>query len=220
MDIASQTASPGFPLPTLDVRRDNSKAAWPDAWLIDAVRREPPDESAWDSLVARYWRQLFARCRMLAPDGDAASDLAQESWLRVLRARAKLEPDGNFYGYIFTIATNLWRNWQRSARRAGAMSVSRLESLDATQLHDDRPLALLDVLTQPDTPSPDDRLLLKLDVDSALERLSPHQRDALVSRFLTGESAAEIARRCDQTEQTINSWIRDAVRKTKLHLAR
>ena len=220
MEIENQTASPDYPLPTFDTQRDNSKAAWSDAWLINAVRREPPDESALEILVARYRRQLFARCLMLTSDTDAASDLAQESWLRVLRARGALEPDGNFHAYIMTIATNLWRNRHRSARRAGALSVSRIESLDATKLHDDQPLALMDVITEPNALALDEQVHLKLDVDNALERLRPHLRDALVSRFLIGESAAEIARRCDRTEQTISSWIREAVREMKVHLAR
>jgi RNA polymerase sigma-70 factor (ECF subfamily) len=220
MDIENQTASPHYPLSIFDSRRDNSKAAWPDAWLINAVRREPADESALSILVARYWRQLFARCRMLTQDRDAASDLAQESWLRVLRARGTLEPDGNFHAYIMTIATNLWRNRHRSALRAGAMSESRIESLDATERYDDQPLPLMDVLTHPDALPPDDQLLLKLDVDNALERLRPHLRDALVSRVLIGESAAEIARRCHRTEQTISRWIREAVREMKIHLGR
>jgi len=119
-----------------------------------------------------------------------------------------------------TIATNLWRDRKRNARRAGAMSDDQLESLDATDPYDDEPLALMDVLTKPDTLALDEQILLKLDVDNALERLRPHLRDALVSRFLTGESAVEIARRCDRTEQTIRSWIREAVREMKVHLGR
>jgi len=39
--------------------------AWSDAWLIAAVRRDPPDEAALDALVDRYWKALFGRCQML-----------------------------------------------------------------------------------------------------------------------------------------------------------
>src|SRR5688500_12451521 len=218
MDIENQTAPPGFPLSRLDVRRESSKETWPDSWLINGVRREPPDDSALDVLIARYWKPLFARCQMLTLDNEAASDLAQESWLRVLRARRSLEPDGNFRAYITTIATNLWRDRNRHARRAGALSDSRIESLDATDPNDDQPLALIDVVTEPDTLPLDEQVILKMDVDNALQRLSPHLRDVLVSRFLDGESASEIGRRYDRTEQTISSWIREAVREMKGYL--
>lgn len=220
MDIETRNASPAYPLPTFHARRDSSKASWPDAWLINSIRREPLDEAALNILVTRYLRQLFVRCRKLTPDSDAACDLAQDSWLRVLRARGTLKPDGNFRAYLMTIATNLSRNRHRDARRAGAMADDRLESLDANDGYDDdQPLTLMDIVTKPERLSPADQLLLKLDVNNALERLRPHLRDALVSRFLTGESAAEIARRCDRTQQTISNWIREAVREMRVHLA-
>src|SRR6266849_3415488 len=132
MDIENQTAPTGYPSSSHGARREDSRSAWPDAWLITAVRREPADEASLDALVKRYWKTLFARCQILTLDREAASDLAQEAWLRVLRARSKLEPEGNFHAYIITVATNLWRDRNRTDRRAGAMADNRLASLDAT----------------------------------------------------------------------------------------
>lgn len=218
MNIEKHAASPSYPPSTLDERRDNSKAGWSDAWLINALHREPPDDSALDILVVRYWKRLGARCRMLTLDRDAASDLAQESWLRVLQARGTLKAEGNFHAYLITIATNLWRDHHRNALRAGEMSDDRIESLDGTKMEDGHPLALMDLLTEPHTSLLDDKLLLRLDINNALERLSPHLRDALVSRFLIGESAAEIALRYQRTEQTISSWIREAAREIRVYL--
>jgi len=218
MDIETQTDLSGDPLSRLDIHRGGSKAGWPDAWLINAIRREPSDESALDVLVGRYWKPLFARCQMLTLNVEAANDLAQEAWLRVLRARATLKPDGNFHAYISTIATNLWRDQNRSARRAGALSDSRIESLDATDADDDQPISLMDVVTEPDSLPPEEEILLRMDIDSALERLSPHLRDVLVSRIIAGESAAEIGHRYERTEQTITGWIREAVREMKVYL--
>ena len=100
-------------------------ASWPDSLLVEAVRREPPDEAALDALVERYWQPLYARCRMLTLDHEKARDLAQEAWRRVLRARAGLKPEGNFPAYISMIATNAWRDTQRSAFRAGPMAEDR-----------------------------------------------------------------------------------------------
>src|SRR5262249_40083021 len=102
-----------------------------DPWLIDRIRRDPPDPAALDELVSRYWKELYGRCHLLALNPDKARDLAQEAWCRILRARHSLKPDGNFPGYLVTIATNLWRDSQRHARRAGPMAEQRLASLDA-----------------------------------------------------------------------------------------
>lgn len=218
MDIENQTAPAGYPLPSLGVRREDSRSAWPDAWLITAVRREPVDEASLDALVKRYWKTLFARCQILTLDREAASDLAQEAWLRVLRARSTLEPDGNFHAYIITVATNLWRDRNRTDRRAGAMADNRLASLDAPSSDHGESIALVDAVPDARTLSMDDQVLLKMDIDTALQRLSPQLRDVLVSRFIAGESAAEIGRRYDRTEQTISGWIREAVREMRIHL--
>jgi RNA polymerase sigma-70 factor (ECF subfamily) len=218
MDTENQAALADIPRPGVGRPREGSLSGWPDAWLINAVRREPADEASLDELVARYWKTLFARCQILTLDRDAANDLAQEAWLRVLRARRTLQPDGNFRAYIITVATNLWRDRNRTARRAGAMADSRLESLDAADPDHGQPIALVDMVPDANTLSIDDQFLLKMDIDGALQRLSPYLRDALVSRYVGGESAAEIGLRYDRTEQTITSWIREAVREMKVHL--
>jgi RNA polymerase sigma-70 factor (ECF subfamily) len=218
VDIKSQTALTGSELSAPGVRREDSRSAWPDAWLVNAVRRDPPDEASLDVLVTRYWNTLFARCQILTLDHEAASDLAQEAWLRVLRARGTLEPDKNFQAYIVTVATNLWRDRYRAARRAGALADGRLASLDAPDGGDGESMALVDVVPDASTLSMDDKVLLKMDIDNALQRLNPQLRDVLVSRFVAGESAAEIGHRYDRTEQTISNWIREAVREMRIHL--
>jgi RNA polymerase sigma-70 factor (ECF subfamily) len=201
-------------------QRESKPSAWPDAWLINAVRRDPADEDALDALVDRYWKPLYARCRMLTQEADSARDLAQESWLRVLRARHSLEPDGHFQAYIITIATNLWRDLNRSAVRAGPMADTRIASLDAPVVADDtgESIPLINVTADPQTLSPDDQILLEMDLDNALSRLEPRLRDVLISRFITGESAAEIGRRYERTEQAITGWIREAIRQMKIYL--
>jgi DNA-directed RNA polymerase specialized sigma24 family protein len=98
------------------------------------------------------------------------------------------------------------------------MADSRLASLDATDPGYGESVALVDVVPDASTLSLDEQVLLKMDIDTALLRLDPQLRDVLVSRFVSGESAAEIGHRYDRTEQTISSWIRQAVREMRIHL--
>ena len=190
---------------------------WPDADLISAVREEPPHEAALDALVSRYWGALYARCEMLTMNRQSASDLAQEAWCRVLRARRRLDPVGNFGGYLATIATNLWRDQTRAARRAQALSSDRLLSLDADASASDGVASLADVVPDPSVPD-DDQVATRVDLDRALASLTPHLRDVLVARFLGGESSAEIGRRYGRTEQTVTAWLRQAIRGMRLQL--
>jgi len=195
------------------------RGQWPDAWLIAGVRRDPPDEASLDALVARYWKPLFARCQMLTLDSEAASDLAQEAWLRVLRARQRLEPNGDFRAYVATIAANLWRDRNRTVRRAGAMAEDRMASLEASIPTDDgETFALADVIADPGTLPAEEQALLKMDIDSALGRLTPRLRDVLVARILAGHSCAEIGERYGRTEQTVSAWVREAIAEMKIYL--
>lgn len=191
----------------------------PDAVLVAAVRSDPPDEAALDALVERYWPQLFARCQLMTQNRQQAADLAQEAWYRVLRARHSLKPEGNFKAYLMTVATNLWRDSNRSERRAGVMAERRLLSLDATPSNDDGEMTSLGELL-PDSKSleANQSKLLEMDIDQALARLTPLLRDVLLSRFVIGESCAEIAGRYSRTEQTVSSWVREAIRRVNQFL--
>jgi DNA-directed RNA polymerase specialized sigma24 family protein len=64
----------------------------------------------------------------------------------------------------------------------------------------------------------DKQKLLALDIDQALGQLTPLLRDILVSRFINGDSCAEIGLRYDRTEQTISAWVRQAIQEMKRHL--
>ncbi|HEY0947557.1 MAG TPA: sigma-70 family RNA polymerase sigma factor [Opitutaceae bacterium] len=195
--------------------------AWPDEWLVAAVRRDPPVESALDALAERYWKPLFARCQFLTLDRNKAHDLAQEAWCRVLRARHALRPGGNFPAYLTAVATNIWRDWHRSARRAGGMAEHRLASLDAEVACDDGGTrsCLGDAMPDLNSIAAAEQRLLMLDVDHALAQLSPLLREILVSRFLAEESCAEIGRRHGRSEQTISGWVRQGIRELKHYLA-
>ena len=79
-------------------------------------------------------------------------------------------------------------------------------------------MALVDRIADLKSLSPEDQTLLAMDIDAALEQLSPQLREVLVARFITGESCAEIGRRHGRTEQSVSGWVRQAIREVKLHL--
>lgn len=191
---------------------------WSDAQLVTAARRDPPDQMALDTLVDRHWKSLFGRCQMLTLNRQRAGDLAQEAWRRVLRARHSLKPDGNFPAYLATVATNLWRDTIRSERRAGPMAEHRMASLNAPLSDEEgETLTLMDVLPEPSAMGTEEQRQLALDLDAAMERLTPHLRDVLVARFIAGESCAEIGRRYDRTEQSVSGWVRQAIRELRAY---
>jgi len=60
--------------------------------------------------IHRYLRRMTGR-------RSEAEDLAQETFLRAYRAFAALAPDVNHRSWLYTIATNAYRNHVRSERR-------------------------------------------------------------------------------------------------------
>jgi RNA polymerase sigma-70 factor (ECF subfamily) len=189
--------------------------AWPDEWLVAAVRLNPPDTGALDVLAQRYWKEVYGRCYLLTLNKEKANDLAQQAWVRVLRTLPRLLPGGNFPAYLSTVATNLWRDAQRSSQRAGPLSEQMIMSLDQPIRTEDDSILLADSLPSLNSPQHDGWSSFKLDLDQALAALSAKHRDVLIARFITGESCAEIARRYGRTEQSISGWIRKAVQQVK-----
>lgn len=208
------------PVLTLTRQRSAEIRGWTDARLIAAVQQEPPNQDALHELVTRYWHTLFARCRALTMGSDLAADLVQETWSRVLRARAGLRPDGNFPGYILAVATNIQRDQRRSSRRAGDMAEHRLLSLQlAMPSEEDDAVVLADVIPDMQTVARADRLALAIDLDGAFAQLTPRLRELVVARYIRGESAAALGRRYDCSEQTITTWLRRAGRLLQEYLA-
>jgi RNA polymerase sigma-70 factor, ECF subfamily len=188
----------------------------PDELLVAAIRCDPLDLRAMDTLIERYWRRLFARCTLLCSNRDDAYDLAQETWCRILRARHRLRSDGHFAAYLMTIATNLWRDRQRAEIRAGMMADRELISLDKElQSEGEVSARWSDILPDPSTLPGSEKALLKLSLDEALSLLNPLLRDVIVSKYIAGESCAEIGARYGRTEQTITGWIRKAIHELR-----
>lgn len=85
----------------------------PDADACDRADMErlcAGDDTALDDLMARHASPIFHfLCRMLSNEDDA-SDLAQETFVRVFKARDGYRPGGRFSTWLYTIAANLARN--------------------------------------------------------------------------------------------------------------
>ncbi len=198
---------------------EGGMTSWSDAQLIFSVQSDPPDEEALEILVGRYWESAFVRCQMLTLNRERAFDLAQETWCRLLRNRHALKPDGNFPAYLATIATNLFRDSYRAARRAGPLGEHQLVSLESPVEHEEgEAVFLVNILPDLKSLRAEKLTQLKLDMDAALGRLGPQLREVLVARYIDGESCAEIGIRHGRTEQTISGWVRAALRQMKAYL--
>ena len=91
--------------------------------LSIAMRFAAGDGRAFEHVLAVYWRPILAFSTRLLHDGEAADDVAQETFLRVWINRGEIQP-GQLRAYIFRVARNLVVDETRKrAVRARALGV-------------------------------------------------------------------------------------------------
>jgi len=77
-----------------------------DDELALTVRFADGDGRAFEHLLAEFWRPVLTFSTRLLHDGEAADDVAQETFLRVWINRGDIQPD-QLRAYIFRVARNL-----------------------------------------------------------------------------------------------------------------
>lgn len=69
-----------------------------------AIRCQLGERDAFDALIARWHEPLWRYLRTLSDSDDSARDLAQDTWLRVLRGIASLREPARLRPWLFGIA--------------------------------------------------------------------------------------------------------------------
>lgn len=107
----------------------------------DAMQRlQSGDDLALNEIMDRWQIPLVRFLLRLTGNESTATDLAQESFVRVYQHRHHYRPKGAFSTWLFTIATNLARQHFRWLRRHPAISLDHSQtSEDDTQPKDNLP---------------------------------------------------------------------------------
>ncbi|HUQ11295.1 MAG TPA: sigma-70 family RNA polymerase sigma factor [Steroidobacteraceae bacterium] len=69
-----------------------------------AIRCQLGERDAFDALIARWHEPIWRYLRRLTDSDDAAADLAQDTWLKVLRGIATLREPASLRAWLFGIA--------------------------------------------------------------------------------------------------------------------
>jgi RNA polymerase sigma-70 factor (ECF subfamily) len=181
-----------------------------DRDLVLACQKRDP--AAFEELVKRHQRTVFALLYQLAPDWTDTSDLAQEVFIRVWRSINNLRNPSSFRGWLTQIVTNLFYDeLRRRPRRVPTVSMD--EGLDADA--EEGESATRDI---PDVSMlPDEKVLnreLSEVIREAMSKLPEQFRTAIVLREVEGLSYEEIAILTKTEMGTVKSRIARA--RTKL----
>ena len=177
-----------------------------DEQLMAAV--QAGDQVALAALVTRHHSPLLGYLyRFVGGDRQLAEDLVQETLLHVLRQHA-YQPHRPFKPWLYAIATNLARDYFRSA----AVRTSRQPG-DAEE-------ALLHLYDS--NPGPEEHALAAeqgSDVRAALAQLREENRVVVFLRFYQGFSLQEIAETLDIPLGTVKSRLSAGVHRLRAVLA-
>jgi len=131
------------------------------------------DEEAFRGFYGRTASMLWAYLAKASGDPHAADDLLQETYYRFLRAKVEFQSEAHRRHYLFRIAMNLMRDRGRRPR------------IDVAPLADESRIEARDNLAG-DTER-------RTDLQRAMAKLNPRERDLLWLAYGEGSSHEEIA---------------------------
>ena len=168
-----------------------------DEWL--AVRCQLGEPAAFDELIERWHRPLWTYVRRLSGDDEAAREVVQDAWLRVLRGISRLRDGTRLRAWLFGIArrTLMDRLREQYARPAGADS---------------------DVADLPDDAQDDGREDDLQALESGLSELPVLERETLTLFYLKELSLSEVAEALSVPVGTVKSRLFRARRMLRREL--
>lgn len=165
----------------------------------DMERLAAGQDAALNDLMERHATPLFHfLCRMLGNEEDA-NDLAQETFVRVFRARASFRTDEKFSTWLYVIAANLARNHFRWRSRHPHVSLEAESPETEQTLGDTIPAS---------NPAPHEQTLAAeraSAVRAAVHKLPDDLREAIVLCEWEERSVAEAAAILESTPKAVES---------------
>lgn len=185
----------------------------PDESLLE--RFAGGDDEAFEVLVERYQRPMYNFVRRSVQDPEVASDIVQETFMRVIQRADEFRGQAKVSTWMYTIARNLCVDHARK------MVHRRHASLDApSRRGDEDDRALVDRIAGPSKGADRETIgaQLKVAVTAAVEQLPEDQREVFLLRQLEHLSFQEIAEICGIPENTAKSRMRYALERLKAAL--
>jgi RNA polymerase sigma-70 factor (ECF subfamily) len=171
-----------------------------DSELIERLQRHDPQALA--ELYDRYGRLAYSLILRVVRDTGVAEDLVQETFMRVWnRAQGLDAQKGSIGPWLLAVARNRAIDYLRSA---GGRERNALEFEET-----DHPALYIDM--ERDILSSDKARRIK----TAVEKLSPNQREVIELAYFEGLSQTEMAVRLGQPLGTVKTWVRAALKNLR-----
>ena len=172
-------------------------------------------EAAYQELIRRYERPVFALIYRMVRDRETAEDLAQETFIKVLNAIGTYRPEFKFSSWVFKIANNtaidhLRRKELDTLSLEGSPHATTPEGVEATALqvsaNEESPLETVEAVE------------LGGEIERAIAQLRPEYRSCILLRHVEGRAYEEIAEMLDLPLGTVKTYIHRARHELRLAL--
>jgi RNA polymerase sigma-70 factor (ECF subfamily) len=152
---------------------------------------------AFEELYQRHRAPLYRYLLRLAGDPATANDLYQGSWEKVIKARGNYKPTAPFRAWLYRIAHNNAMDHFRRNRPTADETPEELASPGA------EPAEQLDAES------------MRQELQSAITKLPPEQKDTLILKLESGLDLQTIAELTGVNPETAKSRLRYAVKHLK-----
>jgi RNA polymerase sigma-70 factor (ECF subfamily) len=153
---------------------------------------------ALETLIVKYYNNIFAYLTHRTGQRELAEDLTQETFLRLVSSIASYRPTGKFSNFIFTIAVNVCNDHYRKK------TVEVVDNVDLDALADNT-----------GTENALENLERVGVLKETIDRLPDMQREALLLRFYHDMKIKDIARITGVPIPTVKSRINQGLGKLR-----
>jgi len=174
-----------------------------DAELVRQARQG--DRNAFQELVERYQRKVYAMLLGMLHDHETAWEASQETFIKALRSLEHFKGEASFYTWLYRIAVNVAIDLQRREGRRPLVGVAD-ETIEAQE-------TVREELRRTDPFRAVRNRELGERVRAAIEQLTPEHRAAILLREVEGLSYQEISRVMGVAKGTVMSRLHYARKK-------
>lgn len=169
------------------------------------VRYRNGDMAAFETLYAQHKAPLYRYFLRQGQSREQASELYQEVWIKIIRAKDRYKPTAKFTTYMYTLAHNCLLDHLRKQSR------NPQHSAESMRIEPDE--AAADKREGPESGAATLQTVERF--RQALDALPDEQKDAFIMREEGGLSLSEIATATGVSAETAKSRLRYAVNKLR-----
>ena len=167
---------------------------------IDLVHSaQSGDLRAFDSLIYRYGKKLYAMVYNMTSHHEDTNDLLQDIFAKAFQSIEKFRGPSSFYTWIYTIAVNMTLNFLKKKNRIAGLS---LNELDHTALTDP---ALIDSSIGANPVAISELKYLQKRLNEAMQELSEEHRAVVTMFDIQGIPHSTICEILKVSEGTVRS---------------